>query len=46
MVSKKLKIRVKRPIQWWIDEEKVELDDIEHDFWTNKETRWKKECKN
>jgi hypothetical protein len=46
MELKKIKIKVKRPIKWWIDEKKVELDDIEHAFWTNKETRWKEICKN
>ena len=46
MELKKRKIKVKRPIKWWNDEKKVELDDIEHSFWTNRETRWKKICKN
>jgi hypothetical protein len=43
---KKLKIMVKRPIKWWKNEKKVELDDIEHTFFINKETRWKGICKN
>ena len=46
MMLKKLKIKTKKPIKWWIDDEKVELDDIEHDFWANKETRWVNKCKN
>jgi hypothetical protein len=46
MMLKKLKIKTKTSIKWWIDDEKVELDDIEHEFWTNKETRWKSKCKN
>jgi hypothetical protein len=42
----KKKIKVKRPIKWWVDDKKVELDDIEHTFWSNRESRWKAKCKN
>jgi len=46
MALEKLKIKRKKPIKWWVEEKKVEIDDIEHQFWTNRESRWKKKCKN
>ena len=44
--SNGVKIKRKKPIKWWVEEKKVEIDDIEHQFWTNRESRWKKKCKN
>lgn len=28
--------------KWWYEDQKVELDEIEHSFWMNRETRNKK----
>ena len=25
--------------EWWLEDQKVELDEIEHSFWMNRETR-------